>query len=376
MTRDAVETTQDEHPTDDRKFGSGWMSGTISVFLSTAGLLGVLCFHFPELLTIPELRGNYPVPVMRGLLHVILVAGFLLGLLSVMLRRSKWLGLSGMGIVLVAALLGGSRVPLEKDIRLDFYFGMDYFLLILIFYSLIFIPLEKLFGRLRQEVFRFGWKVDLMYFFVGTLLVQLTTYLTLKPAVVLFNWAIDPDVQAWVQSQPGWLQFLEIMFLADLVQYWVHRLFHQISWMWPFHAVHHSAQVMDWLAGNRMHIVELTLTRSTIFMPAFILGFNELPMIAYIIFVSLHSVFLHANLRFDFGKFCWLIATPQYHHWHHALEEEGIDKNFAIHFPVLDMVFGTYYLPAGVWPKGYGVLHGNVPESYFAQWVYPFRKKK
>jgi hypothetical protein len=170
-----------------RQFGTGWISGTLSVALAIVGFLAVLCFHFPEYLTLPQARELYPLPVMRGILHVVLVAAFLLGFTSVMLRHNKTLGLIGMAIVLVAALLGGSRVPVGEG-KSDFYLGMDYVLLILILYSAIFIPLEKLFGRVRQDVFRYGWKVDLAYFFISTLLVQLTTYITLQPAVVLFGW--------------------------------------------------------------------------------------------------------------------------------------------------------------------------------------------
>jgi sterol desaturase/sphingolipid hydroxylase (fatty acid hydroxylase superfamily) len=364
------ESTHDAAP---RGFGTGWISGTLSVVLSLVGLLAVLCFHFPEYLTLPEARGAYPIALVRGLLHVILVAGFLLGLASVMLRHNKTLGLIGMTVVLVAALLGGSRVPLPtagKDS--DVYLGLDYVLLILIVYSAIFIPLEKLFGRLRQDVFRYGWRVDLAYFFISTLLVQLTTYLTLQPAVVLFGWAKFPEVQAFVSSLPFLAQFLFIMFFADAVQYWVHRMFHEIPWLWKFHAVHHSAKVMDWMAGNRLHIVDLAVTRSLIYIPAFVLGFDTGPMIAYIVFVALHSVFIHANLRFRFGAWRYLFATPQFHHWHHGHEPEAINKNYAVHFPALDMLFGTFFLPGERWPVGYGVKNDDVPESYLLQWIYPF----
>lgn len=359
-----------------KHFGTGWISGTLSVVLALVGLLAVLCFHFPAYLTIPDARDIYPVPVVRGLLHVVLVAAFLLGFASVMLRHSKRLGLVGMGIVLAAALLGGSRVPLDGPLSSDHYLGMDYALLILILYSAIFVPLEKLFGRLEQEVFRKGWRIDFTYFFVSTLLVQLTTYLTLQPAVVLFGWATFPEVQSFIRSQPYWLQFLEIMLLADLVQYWIHRMFHEVPWLWKFHAVHHSAEVMDWMAGNRIHIVDLAVTRSLIYVPAFVLGFADAPMVAYIVFVSLHSVFIHSNLRFEFGPLRWLFATPQFHHWHHTAEDEGIDKNYAIHLPILDWVFGTFHLPGKRWPELYGVRNNDVPESYFAQWVYPFRRRK
>lgn len=360
-----------------RQFGTGWISGTIGVVLALVGLGGVLCFHFPEYLTIPDLREKYPLELMRGVLHVTLVTAFLLGLTSVMLRHNKLLGMVAMSVVLIAALLGGSQVPIDSNGHTsDVYLGLDYVLLILVIYSIIFIPLEKLFGRLQQNVFRYGWRVDLAYFFISTLLVQLTTYLTLQPAIVLFSWATFPSVQAAVRSQPMWLQFLEIMMLADIVQYWVHRMFHEISWLWRFHAVHHSASVMDWMAGNRIHIVDLAITRSLIYVPAFVLGFDVVPMIAYIVFVALHSVFIHANLRFRFGLWRYIFTTPQFHHWHHGFEAEAINKNYAVHFPFLDMLFGSFHMPGERWPAAYGVKNNDVPESYLRQWIYPFQRRK
>lgn len=357
-----------------RGFGHGWISGTLSVVLALIGLGAVLCFHFPAHLTIPDARALYSVPVMRAILHVVLSTAFLCGFTSVMLRQNKTLGLIGMGVVLVSALLGGSQVPIDGDMKGDHYLGLDYVLLILILYSAIFVPLEKLFGRLEQDVFRKGWRVDLTYFFVSTLLVQLTTYLTLQPATVLFGWTTFPEVQSFVRSQPYWVQFLEIMVLADLVQYWVHRAFHEIPWLWKFHAVHHSAEVMDWMAGNRLHLVDLAATRSLVYVPSFVLGFADAPMVAYIVFVSLHSVFIHSNLRFKFGPFRWVFATPQFHHWHHTAEAEGVDKNYAVHLPFYDLLFGTFHLPGARWPTLYGVRNSDVPESYLAQWIYPFQR--
>jgi lathosterol oxidase len=49
-----------------------------------------------------------------------------------------------------------------------------------------------------------------------------------------------------------------------------------------------------------------------------------------------------------------------------------VDKNFAVHLPVLDWLFGTYYLPDR-WPHVYGLAKGKVPEGYFRQMAYPFR---
>jgi len=111
---------------------------------------------------------------------------------------------AGMTLTLVAALLGGSRVPIDGELGDGPFLGLDWFLLNLIAYSALFIPLERLFARLPdQPVFRTSWRTDLSYFFVSTLFVQITTLLTLQPAMVLFSWASHPGLQAWVAAQPG-----------------------------------------------------------------------------------------------------------------------------------------------------------------------------
>ena len=166
------------------------------------------------------------------------------------------------------------------------------------------------------------------------------------------------------------------MFLTDFVQYWFHRTFHKIPWLWNFHAVHHSAQAMDWLAGSRMHVVEVLLMRATTTLPMYVMGFAAGPLYAYIFFVYLLSVFIHANLRINFGIMNCIIATPRFHHWHHGIEEEAIDVNFAIHFPVIDMMFGTFHMPGSRWPEGYGVGGHPVPKGFIKQFFYPFRPGK
>ena len=57
----------------------------------------------------------------------------------------------------------------------------------------------------------------------------------------------------------------------------------------------------------------------------------------------------------------------------HAAEAEAIDKNFAVHLPILDRMFGTQFLPDTRWPRGYGVSDGRVASTYLAQILGPFR---
>jgi lathosterol oxidase len=356
-------------------FGSGWLSGVLSVVLGLLGLGAVLCFHFPSLLTVPEARALYPLPYIRALLHLFLVAAFTLGGLSLWMRRNKALGMVGIGAALAAALLGGSQVPVSGELESGPFLGLDWFLLNLILYSAVFVPLERLFARLpEQGVFRRGWRTDLTYFFVSSLAVQLLTILTLKPAMVLFEWAVVPGVQSWVRGWPGILQFIVLLLVADTTQYWIHRAFHRVPALWRFHAVHHSATEMDWLAGSRLHLVDIAVTRGLTYVPIYVLGFAEGPLLAYLVVVSAQATFIHANVRFDFGPLRWVVATPQFHHWHHAAEPQAVDKNFAVHVPLLDVIFGTAYLPAR-WPSAYGLSQGEPPPpGYVSQFFWPFRR--
>jgi Sterol desaturase len=76
------------------------------------------------------------------------------------------------------------------------------------------------------------------------------------------GWAVSTDLQANVQSLPIVVQFLLAVLVADLGQYWLHRLYHMVPWLWRIHAVHHSSTSMGWLTGSRIHFVEILLTRT------------------------------------------------------------------------------------------------------------------
>jgi lathosterol oxidase len=355
-------------------FGSGWLSGTASVFLGAIGLGAVACFYFPELLTSPDVRARLPMPVVRTLVQLVIGLAFLLGLISTMLRRRKVLGITGICLALAASLAGGGNVPVQGAVQaVPVYLGLDWFLLNVLLLAVLFVPLERFWPLHReQSVFRSGWTTDAIYLFMSHLLVQVSTLLTLMPARTLFAWAVHPAVQRAVQSQPAPIQFVECMFVADFTEYWVHRLFHRTRWLWRFHAVHHSSTSMDWLAGSRLHIVDVVLTRGLTFVPLFLLGFDTGPLYAYLVFVSFHAVFIHANVSWRFPRWVEaLIVTPRFHHWHHGAEVAAIDKNFAVHLPWIDRMFGTYYAPAGQWPAEYGIAGNPVPEGYLAQMAYP-----
>jgi sterol desaturase/sphingolipid hydroxylase (fatty acid hydroxylase superfamily) len=83
--------------------------------------------------------------------------------------------------------------------------------------------------------------------------------------------------------------------------------------------------------------------------------------------------FIHANLRWRFGPFEQLIATPAFHHWHHT-RVDHIDHNYSPTLPWMDRIFGTFYLPK-TWPEEYGT-DTPVPASLPAQLLHPITSRR
>jgi sterol desaturase/sphingolipid hydroxylase (fatty acid hydroxylase superfamily) len=365
-----------ESPLEARTFGSGWLSGVGALVFGLAGFLLLLSSTFPRLFSTKELAALYAWPYFLALVQSLLLVGFVLAGANLVLRRNKILGFSAMLIVLIATTIGQIySQPLAFDTAIPI--GLDWFVLNMLLTGSLFIPLEKLFGRLSdQPLFRDEWREDLFYFLLSSVLVQTLTYLSLAPSMTILNhtghWS---EFRYLVANQPIWLQIIEIMFLTDFMQYWFHRAFHRIPFLWGFHAVHHSAQKMDWLAGSRMHIVEIIGLRGMTIIPMYVLGFAESALHLYILLVYLNATFVHANVRFNVEWLKPLIVTPRFHHWHHGIEKEAIDVNFAIHFPWLDKLFGTYYMPPHQWPSGYGIGGHPVPKGYWKQFLYPFKRQ-
>ena len=132
---------------------------------------------------------------------------------------------------------------------------------------------------------------------------------------------------------------------------------------------------MDWLAGSRLHLVDVILTRGLTYVPIFVFGFSEQALLVYVFLVAAQATFIHANVRWQFRGIEQVVVTPAFHHWHHGAEPEAVDKNFAVHTPIFDILFGTYYLP-NRWPASYGLVHRrDVPARWVSQLLYPFRRR-
>ena len=233
------------------------------------------------------------------------------------------------------------------------------------------VPFEKLFPRHRQRVRRPQVGTDVGYALASPLL----TGIGLVAGVIVAGFSL-----AWLPGlalrplvgllPPAIVPFVGIA-LFDLAIYWTHRWYHEVPFLWRFHAIHHSTEHLDWVSGFRNHPLDGTLIAPAF---AFLLaaGFDAefTGVLAVVQIVT--GIFLHANVRWRWRWLHKIVITPEFHHWHHANEPGAINSNYSVFLPAWDLLFGTYFMPKDRRPSRYGVSEW-IPAGMLAQLWHPLR---
>ncbi len=151
------------------------------------------------------------------------------------------------------------------------------------------------------------------------------------------------STQIW-EGLPWPVGVLAAVLLIDFVDYWTHRLMHR-SILWGVHAVHHTDPRLTWMSAFRVHFLERSIMAAGYFVGLGWIGFPLSYLIAAAVIAYLHNRYVHCNLGWNHGPAAKIIASPNWHRWHHSTLPAAYDKNFANVFSFLDLVFGTYYNP-------------------------------
>lgn len=240
----------------------------------------------------------------------------------------------------------------------------------------VLVPLEHFFAVRKAQVFYKGWTTNLGWYFLS----GVAATILLGPPSLLIAWLIHAIVPTGfsqaAQQLPLWLRMILALVVGEIGFYWGHRWSHQIPLLWRFHAVHHSAEHLHFLVNTRAHPVDMVFTRLC-GLPllyatglASTVGPHPTLIPAFVLFIgSLWSFFIHANLRWRFGPLEEILASPAFHHWHHTYDDHK-DRNYSAMVPVIDRLFGTFYLPRA-WPARYGTAT-PMPDTLTAQILEPF----
>jgi sterol desaturase/sphingolipid hydroxylase (fatty acid hydroxylase superfamily) len=356
------------------KLWDGQVSGFISCFLGGLSFLAVLCYQFPEYLTTAELRAAYDADALRLVLKYGMFLSLGFGLLTFILQKNRRLGAVGVLLTLAAFALGGYTIETRGVESQPLSLGLDWLILAFLVSAMLFIFLEKVFPKYRDQVIlRPEWKLDLFYFCINHLMITVLLLVGNYFVATVFGWAMSENFQNWMQSLPTLVQVIILIFCADFVLYWSHRTFHESPLLWKFHAVHHSVENMDWMAGSRNHVFQTFVDRCLAMVPLYLIGADKVALDIYVSFAAFQAVYVHANVGIPLGPLKYVLATPQYHHWHHSSQKPAIDTNYAVHMPFYDILFGTYHMPGEHWPSHYGTTK-RLPRTYIGQLLYPFKR--
>jgi sterol desaturase/sphingolipid hydroxylase (fatty acid hydroxylase superfamily) len=231
----------------------------------------------------------------------------------------------------------------------------------LVILAAVFVPLERLFPARKQRTFRKSLALDVCFFF-GQYFVWNAA------AFAVLAW-LRPFVHVGSLRAPLILQAAVAIVLGDVLVYWFHRACHRFDFLWRFHAVHHSAEELDWLAAHREHPVDGIGTMFFQNLPAMALGVPMHVLAGVVVFRACWAIFVHSNVRVPLGPLRWVLGSPELHHWHHARVSR---HNFANLAPWIDWVFGTHKHPEGAESYALG-LDEPYPQTYIGQLLRPFR---
>lgn len=234
-----------------------------------------------------------------------------------------------------------------------------------------------------------GFDLLIRFFLYVPLIVGIThvTYAGLNSLSIDLSFSLFENTNHYVRLAA--VTLIAVM-VVDFSVFFSHYLLHKIPFLWPFHEVHHSAEVLTPVTVHRNHPVDelmngvvygviggimaatYTAVSGKVVSEFTILGLNVFTFGYYLIAYQLR----HSHIWLSYGRLSYLLISPAQHQIHHSIERKHWNKNFGFTFSLWDWMFGTLYVPKDREELTFGVPDVNpadfstVPRLYFL----PFRK--
>jgi sterol desaturase/sphingolipid hydroxylase (fatty acid hydroxylase superfamily) len=232
-------------------------------------------------------------------------------------------------------------------------------------------PLERLWRRHPVPVRRLALRTDLAYAAAQPALQFATVVVAVIAGLLSFAWLPGLIVRPAVTALPPLVQAIGGFLIFDFLVYWAHRWGHTVPLFWRFHSVHHSTRHLDWVSGFRAHPLDgAFIAPAVVFLVA--AGVDNRVAGAFAIVQFLVGLGAHLNVRFRLRPLWPVVMTPEFHHWHHELDDEAHHTNYSTFLPIWDILFGTYRMPRDARPQRYGISE-PMPDGIAQQLVFPMR---
>lgn len=259
--------------------------------------------------------------------------------------------------------------------------GIEFVLLGLVELAIAYTLMRPLEARWPAEKWaqRRAVRVDVIYTVLNRLgIVPLVVFALLAPLFLSvdgwlrFHDIIPRQLEDWLPALDyhPLASFLIYLVILDFSEYWRHRLSHSFRWWWALHGIHHSQRQMSFWTDSRNHLLDDLIAGVWFASLSLLIGVPPGQFIGLLIVLRLVENLSHANTRLGFGWLGdYLVVGPRYHRWHHALDlpadlRFACGCNFAILFPIWDILFGTLYLAPKLPPTG---IHESTEQELSAR---------
>jgi sterol desaturase/sphingolipid hydroxylase (fatty acid hydroxylase superfamily) len=147
---------------------------------------------------------------------------------------------------------------------------------------------------------------------------------------------------------PLWLQIVLATVFISFFKYWMHRLQHKNQFLWELHSYHHRTTDLKAMNTYVNHPIDYSLRNVVVYLIVAVVGFDPIAILISGALTFVGGALQHCGADLKGGILNYGFVTPEVHRWHHSAkvpEGYGYSCNYAVDFPIWDMLFGTFYLP-------------------------------
>jgi ornithine lipid hydroxylase len=176
----------------------------------------------------------------------------------------------------------------------------------------------------------------------------------------------------WPQQLPFWIQLLLAVLIYDFFDYWKHRSYHAVGWLWPIHALHHNPERMHIFKAGRLHFAEAAIRILFSSAPLILLGAPQEVLFWIAALSNVVGNQNHWNVDARLPRWLdYLMATPPVHWEHHAIEYKQNSVNLSSFTMLFDHLFGTFQAPPRGAPSNVGIDPDPISKHILGQLLSP-----
>ena len=242
-------------------------------------------------------------------------------------------------------------------------------------------------------------RIDLIYYVINTFVTGsligwaiLSLPQTSHAVANFLNKATGPHAPLVANPLVAQAVMTLVLFLAYDFSYWLdHYLKHVVPALWPFHRVHHTAELLTPLTATRVHPVDtlIFVNIQVVIMGAvngalhaalgdstssFTIGATNVIVVLFL-YTVIHLQHSHVPIRFS-GVWGRIFFSPVHHHIHHSSDPAHYGRNLGSCLAIWDGLFGTLYMPDRLTsPLVFGAeSEGEDPHSLPGGLLFPFQQ--